>query len=112
MHKRLIMAAIAAATISGFAAMAEAGSKHNDYVCWTGRNGATDCAWLPEPYSVPDTPTKPHRHTDGRHCKHCAQGFKLSWDNIDGFGKYMPTENMRPYHDATLYGRKYRGIRD
>lgn len=110
--KRLVLAAVAAASIIGFAAAAQAGGKRNDWVCWTGRNGGTDCADLPEPYRVPDTPVKPHRHNDWASCRHCAKGFTLSHDNIDGFAKYTSTQNMRPYHGASLYGWKNRGIRD
>ena len=112
MHKRIMLAAFVAATMFGLAATAEAGGKRNDWVCWTGRDGASDCADLPEPYKGRDTPTKPHRHDDIRKCKHCAQGFKLSHDNIDGFAKYVATNNMRAHHGAALYGWKNRGIND
>lgn len=112
MHKRIVTAAILLAACVGLSVTAQAGGKRDDWVCWTGKDGATDCADLPEPYRVRDIPGKPHRHADRRHCKHCAVDFRLSHRNIDSFDNYVDTRNMRAYHGATLYGWKNRRIND
>lgn len=109
-------AAIVAASLSLYAVStpAEAGGKKHDWVCWMQTNGHTECASLPEPppYHVSGV-TKPHKHSGLKQpCRHCSVDFELSNHNIADLEQSSSASGMRRFHDATLYGKKYRGIRD
>lgn len=102
----------AAAAVSALMAFSTASQAKDDWVCWMQPSGVTACAWVSDPYHVRDTPYKPHRHKDIRKCKHCSVDFVLSNGGIYDLSHKVDTSTMRRFHDATLYGEKYRGYRD
>lgn len=98
-----------AATAAGLTTLSTSSLAKDDWVCWMQPSGVTACAWVTDPYHVRDVPWKPHRHKDIRKCKHCAVDFTLSHGSIDDLSRKVDTSTMRRFHDATLYGEKYRG---
>lgn len=109
--RRFIIAAGALAAATGCVALSSASyaGERMDWACWMQPHGVTDCAWMPEPYHVRDVEWKPHRHTDMQKCRHCAVDFTLTHRNIGDLVEKTDNASMRAYHDATLYGDKYRG---
>lgn len=112
--RKCVGAFISAFAAAGLLAItpAKAGGK-NDWVCWMTPSSIAQCAHLPEPYHVRDIPMKPHKH-DGlmQPCRHCSVDFTLTHPNIHDLGNYTDNATMRRFHDATLYGKKKRNIRD
>ncbi|MGQ0673865.1 MAG: hypothetical protein ACT4N2_13445 [Hyphomicrobium sp.] len=110
----ILASALALATTCTFAfsTPSSAAGRSDDWVCWMQPSGVTTCAYVPEPYHVRDIPYKPHKHRNSQKCRHCSVDFRLSHPNIRDFGNYLDNSTMRRFHDATLYGEKYRGIHD
>lgn len=114
--RRIVSTFIAIASIALLASSlpASAGGKKHDWVCWMQTNGHTECAWLPEPppYRVSGV-KKPHKHKGhGMPCRHCFVDFTLDDPKIRDLERHSSATGMRRFHDATLYGEKYRGYRD
>ncbi len=110
--RRTLMAAGALALGSMALSSASFAGGREDWVCWMQPHGVTACASMPDPYHVRDVTWKPHQHKDWASCRHCAVDFKLTHRNIDDLGRKTDNSTMRAYHDATLYGKKYRGPYD
>ncbi|MEL6622854.1 MAG: hypothetical protein AAFQ11_08270, partial [Pseudomonadota bacterium] len=78
---------------------ANAGSR-SWYLCWTGLNGATACANLPNRFHIPGV-----RRPTGRGE---TRSFQLTRSQIRALSRFVDTENMRPAYQATLYQPKRR----
>lgn len=114
--RKSVSTLIAAASIALLASTlpASAGGKKHDWVCWMQTNGHTECAWLPEPppYRVSGV-KKPHKHKSAKlPCRHCSVDFVLDDHNINDLYRHSSATGLHRYHDATLYGEKYRGHHD
>lgn len=102
-------AVVAAAVGSMAMSTASMAGGDSDWVCWMQPIGVTACGWVKDPYHVRDVQWKPHRHKNVQKCRHCSVDFSLTHANISDLGHHVDNSTMRRFHDATLYGDKYRG---